>query len=125
MASEKAFATRFWNGIRSVFRNCAFASQGGKETFVLSCFSEEGENVERVFAEHDFGRSAGDTLHRLIPGGIAAAAIKGEYAVDAGVEHAGEKEILLESRLVHSGSGYQDTESSEVVGAVLIVAHIQ
>ena len=123
VASEKAFATRFGNGVRSVFRNCAFATQRGKETFVLAGFSEEGKNVERVFAEDLFGRYTGDTLHRLIPDGVAATAIKREYAVDAGVEQALEEQVIL-SRLVQELFRYQALEL-RIVGMVLIVAHIQ
>ena len=61
----------------------------------------------------------------MIPDGIAAAAIEREYAVDARVEQAGEKKILLERR---RGQGLdQGIRHGElqVVGMVLIVAHIR
>ena len=86
MAPEESFASSFRNGVRPVFRSRTFATQRGKETLVFPRFFQEGENVERVLAKHVCAGYSGDTLHRAIPDGVAARAIKREYAVDAGVE---------------------------------------
>ena len=96
MASEESFASGFGNGVRPVFRGCAFATQRGKETLVFTRFFKEGENVESVLAKHPCAGYSGYTLHCAIPDGVAARAIKREYAVDAGVEQTSEKKTWLD-----------------------------
>src|SRR5687767_1409391 len=104
MASEKSFAPTFGNGVGPVFRKCAFATQRGKETLVFACFFKEGENVERVLADHLSARYAGHPLHGAIPDCVAARAIKREYAVDAGVEQMTQKKIFLDIAQEWSGN---------------------
>ena len=103
MASEESFASSCRNGVRPVFRNCTFTTQRGKETLVFARLFKEGKNVERVLAEHLCSRYSGHTLHGGIPDGVAARAIKREYAVDAGVEQTNEKKIFLD--IVQEWSG--------------------
>ena len=121
MASEESFASSFGNGVRPVFRKCAFATQRGKETLVFARFFKEGENVERVLAEHRCARYSGHAFHGAIPDGIAARAIKREDAVDAGVEQTSQKKIFL--NIVQEWSG--NCAGSAGVGGDLIVAHLE
>ena len=120
MPSEESFASGFGNGVRPVFRNCAFATERGKETPVFARFFEERENVERVLAQYLCARYSGDPLHGAIPDGVAAGAIKREDAVDAGVEQASKKKVFFD--VVQEWSG--NCAGIVAFGGVLIVAHL-
>ena len=48
-----------------------------------------------MFAEGVFALEAGNALHPFGPGDAAAIPVKGEYALNAGVEELGEKQAGL------------------------------
>ena len=56
---------------------------------------QKGKHIESTLSQNFVPANAGDRFHRLVPGDITAIAIKGEYAVNAGIDQGSIKQAVV------------------------------